>query len=112
SALRPVAMTAAGVNAAEPRQLPVVPCGLLRHGNANDLHVRARSPRGARTVALEFLSLGVATFHDRTACRLLLRSRPVVAARRVGGARRARAWERQRKQAPFHLRQDDRRRTS
>src|SRR5215831_13323995 len=35
-------MTAAGVNAAEPRPLPVVPCGLLRHGNANDLHVRAR----------------------------------------------------------------------
>src|SRR5215467_13997572 len=99
-------MTAAGVNAAEPRPLPVVSCGLLRHGNANDLHVRARPPRGARTVALEFLSLEVATFHDRTACRLLLRSRPVV------GARRARAWERQRKQAPFHLRQDDRRRTS
>jgi hypothetical protein len=32
-------MTAAGVNAAQPRPLPVVPCGLLRHGNANDLHV-------------------------------------------------------------------------
>jgi hypothetical protein len=32
-------MTAAGVNAAEPRPLPVVPCDRLRHGNANDLHV-------------------------------------------------------------------------
>src|SRR5262249_15135243 len=55
AALRPVAMTAAGVNAAEPRPLPVVPCGLLRHGNANDLHVRARPPRGARTRGWQFL---------------------------------------------------------
>jgi len=31
-------MTDVNVNAAEPRPLRVVPCDLLRHGNANDLH--------------------------------------------------------------------------
>src|SRR5215471_5981566 len=31
------------------------PLRLLHHGNANDLHVRARLPRGARTAGWQFL---------------------------------------------------------
>src|SRR5262245_55347690 len=48
--------------------VPVVPCGLLHHGNANDLHVRARPPRGARTLGLAISpAREEGTFHERTA---------------------------------------------
>jgi len=97
-------MTAAGVNAAEPRPLLIVPCGRLRHGNANDLHVR-RDRYEAKDAFIPIpLAREAGTFHDRTARRSLRHSRLVVCA---PCARRASTPA-----TPSHSRQDDRRRTS
>src|SRR5262249_3290156 len=56
STLRPVAIRAMGVNAAKPPPLCVVACGLLRRGNANDLHVSVIVTR-RETLHFQFLSL-------------------------------------------------------
>src|SRR5262245_50606366 len=96
-------MTAAGVNAAEPRPLPVVACGLPRHGNANDLHV------SMIVAKRETLSFPIPFTREAAPSATEQRERcfdtPAASwAHRVRAGRRCR-------QTPSHSRQDDRRRT-
>src|SRR5262249_36409514 len=96
-------MTAAGVNAAEPRPLPVVPCNRLRHGNANDLHVSVIAAKR------ETLSFPIPFTREAAPSATEQRER-CVATPASSWAHRVRAGRRCR-QTPSHSRQDDRRRT-
>src|SRR5262249_53795586 len=103
STLRPVAISAVGVNAAKPPPLCVVACRLLHHGNANDLHVSVIVPRR------EPLSFPIPFAREAAPSATEQRER-FFGTSASSWAHRACAGRRCR-QTPSHSRQDDRRRT-
>jgi hypothetical protein len=58
-------MTAVNVNAARTTFVAVVPSGLRRHGNANDLHVMAETAMRRTTLDSIALARKAGAFHER-----------------------------------------------